>query len=440
MEKFERILKIKRLIWAYFWLLIFEGALRKWIAPGLSAPLLVVRDPILLWMYFEAWKGSIFPKNNFVRCTIYLAVISFLMGLMAAHGNIFVTLYGIHTNFLHLPLIFLIPKVFNIDDVKKVAKWTLTISIPMAILIVMQLLLPSGHILNTAAGGVGRQIEVISRVIRPAATFSYSQGVTGFFSLVFAFLIYALLIKNTYRHKKLLTTLASIAFVSALACSGSRATFASVFLVTLSLGVIIFKKPKVIGPVLKLVTFGVILIIILSGFAFFQYGREVIETRFTLAGDVRESMVKRYITSLTEAFDDMVFFGHGVGLGTNAGTALINGNGKRKFLLAENEWKRVMLESGFIVGFLYILLRVLIVNYLARQSLESLDKENFLPVLIFGACAINIFSGQFGPPTTLGFAVFGGGLCLAACRTRTKNDSEKQIEGKIENDRVQWIN
>ena len=33
-----------RLVWAYFWLLLFEGALRKWLVPGLSSALLIVRD------------------------------------------------------------------------------------------------------------------------------------------------------------------------------------------------------------------------------------------------------------------------------------------------------------------------------------------------------------------------------------------------------------
>ena len=35
---------LKRLIWVYFILLVFEGALRKWFLPGLSTPLLIVRD------------------------------------------------------------------------------------------------------------------------------------------------------------------------------------------------------------------------------------------------------------------------------------------------------------------------------------------------------------------------------------------------------------
>jgi hypothetical protein len=40
--------KIQLLFWVYFWLIIFEGAIRKWLLPGLSTPLLVIRDPIAM--------------------------------------------------------------------------------------------------------------------------------------------------------------------------------------------------------------------------------------------------------------------------------------------------------------------------------------------------------------------------------------------------------
>src|SRR5258708_2827447 len=39
---------IRRLIWLYFWLLIFEGALRKWVVPSLSSVLLLARDPVVI--------------------------------------------------------------------------------------------------------------------------------------------------------------------------------------------------------------------------------------------------------------------------------------------------------------------------------------------------------------------------------------------------------
>ena len=47
--------RIKTLIWIYFWLLIFEGALRKWFLPSLSSPLLLVRDPVALFAIFLGW-------------------------------------------------------------------------------------------------------------------------------------------------------------------------------------------------------------------------------------------------------------------------------------------------------------------------------------------------------------------------------------------------
>jgi deoxyadenosine/deoxycytidine kinase len=38
----------------YFGLLLVEGALRKWLLPQLSDPLLVIRDPVVLLIYLQA--------------------------------------------------------------------------------------------------------------------------------------------------------------------------------------------------------------------------------------------------------------------------------------------------------------------------------------------------------------------------------------------------
>ena len=57
------MIALRRLIWLYFWLLMFEGALRKWVPP-LSAPLLVVRDPLVLLIYFHAVRCRRFPVDG----------------------------------------------------------------------------------------------------------------------------------------------------------------------------------------------------------------------------------------------------------------------------------------------------------------------------------------------------------------------------------------
>ncbi len=68
---------IQILVWLYFWLLIFEGALRKWIVPQLSTPLLIIRDPVLIGVYFLALRQGLFNKNIFIKIIIFIAFITF---------------------------------------------------------------------------------------------------------------------------------------------------------------------------------------------------------------------------------------------------------------------------------------------------------------------------------------------------------------------------
>src|SRR5437867_11123 len=94
---------LRRLIWLYFWLLIFEGALRKWIVPQLANPLLVVRDPVVIAACVYAIHKRIFPSNIFLVISLVLGLLSTLASLTVVDLPIFVTLYGVRTNFLHLP-------------------------------------------------------------------------------------------------------------------------------------------------------------------------------------------------------------------------------------------------------------------------------------------------------------------------------------------------
>ena len=49
---------IKKLIWAYFLLLLFGGSLKEMVLPGLSQGLLIVRDPIVIWIYYFAMSRT----------------------------------------------------------------------------------------------------------------------------------------------------------------------------------------------------------------------------------------------------------------------------------------------------------------------------------------------------------------------------------------------
>src|SRR6185369_6219754 len=116
----QHLIALKRLIWIYFWLLIFEGALRKWIVPSLSTPLLIVRDPVVMLIYLQAIRCKRFPLNGPMLGYFFL-LIGFVLLVpvqitAGVGGGVLVSLYGLRTNFLHLPLIFVIPQVFNYED------------------------------------------------------------------------------------------------------------------------------------------------------------------------------------------------------------------------------------------------------------------------------------------------------------------------------------
>src|SRR5437762_470611 len=69
------------LIYLYLFLLIIEGALRKWMVPQFSSPLLLVRDPVVLAIYFLAWRAHIFPRNRFILWLAIIGILSWIVSI-----------------------------------------------------------------------------------------------------------------------------------------------------------------------------------------------------------------------------------------------------------------------------------------------------------------------------------------------------------------------
>jgi hypothetical protein len=168
---------IRRLIWLYFFLLVYEGALRKWIVPSLANPLLIVRDPVVILIYALSVSKGVFPEEAFVGWTIGLGALTFLMSLVTGTGNLFVSLYGWRTDFLHLPLIFLMAKILTPADVRKLCLAILITAVPMALLVMAQFKAgPTAWVNVGVGGGEGGQLDVGFGKIRPPGTFPLPTG------------------------------------------------------------------------------------------------------------------------------------------------------------------------------------------------------------------------------------------------------------------------
>src|SRR3954469_20752026 len=135
---------IRYLIWLYFWLLLVEGALRKWLLPDLSTPLLVIRDPVALAIYALSLRARVFPKNAWVVSLMVMALLTTgatffqLWDYVPPKLITAVVVYGIHSNFFHLPLIFVMARILTFEDVKKFGWWTLVLLVPMTVLMIAQ--------------------------------------------------------------------------------------------------------------------------------------------------------------------------------------------------------------------------------------------------------------------------------------------------------------
>ena len=428
-EVHERTIKhIKWLIWLYFWLLIFEGTFRKWILPQYSDVLLVVRDPVVLIIYLLALKARVFPRNGYIIWLGGMAFLSLLVSLVVLEPYlslkplILVTGFGFRCNFLHLPLIFIMGKILDLDDIKKLGWWILVGLIPMCVLLAVQFnAAPDAFINRTAGLGETQQITAGGGKIRPPGTFSFVSGVIFYAALSTSYLLYAALSRGLYRNWLLFS--AGFALVVTIAVSGSRSTLLAVVVVISSLGAIILIRPRAINQFGRNLLIVVVVLVIVTRLPIFKEGVQILSDRFTASAEAEETtiasgLLARTFSGFTEGFLLMSrapIGGYGLGIGTNGGAKFLTG--RAVFLLTEGEWGRVILESGPILGLAFLLWRTWLTIKLGFFSFKQLTMGNILPIMLYAAGFMSLLSGQFGQPTNLGFAVFICGLCLAAGNT-----------------------
>ena len=151
-----RLKNLRRVLCLYFFLIILEGALRKWALPGLANPLLLVREPVALLALYWAWPLlSKRQWQQWLRPLFAISPLAFVFALGVGHGDLITAFYGLRVLVLQLPLIFVFASAFDRSDVIRFAWVMLWLSIPMTVLLVLQSNSPDTHILNVGPGGTG---------------------------------------------------------------------------------------------------------------------------------------------------------------------------------------------------------------------------------------------------------------------------------------------
>jgi hypothetical protein len=432
---------IKWGIWAYLILLIFEGSLRKWVFPGASDMLLVIRDPIVLGIYMLAIMNGTFPRSGFIKFAGFLAVASFAFAFLGGQTNIWVTLFGVRTNYLHVPLIWIMAETLDRRDVRQIGYAILAIAIPMTLLMVMQNRgSPDAWVNRGAGGSEGSQITGAMGRIRPPGFFSFITGPMVFLPLATSFVL-AFIIEK----KKLIITVfvmvAAVFVALALPISISRGVMIMCGLVAAVFICSIIIKGAFNATFVRAL-FGVALVLVaLSFLPITKEAWMVFMDRWDTAsaevqGDAWGSLTDRVADGFTAPFNlmlDVPFFGHGIGVGSNVGAKLLSG--RVGFLLSENEWERAMMELGPLLGLGFIGMRTALTLHLLILSWHALRKKgDFLPMLITSASVPSLLLLQWSVPTQLGFAIFEAGLVLALIESPIDDDDEEEDEDRDDED------
>jgi len=418
--------RLCNLVIIIYYLLILEGALRKWIAPSYQRPLFFIRDPFVIWVYVIALSKVFWPRLTFLFwCGLALSMLA--LGSIVVHAGsvpLVIMAYGWRNYFAYVPLAFIIGEQFTSREWSRMVKFTFLIAAPMALLCVIQSVSSVTSPINAGFGNTPDDmfltLGVAGHIIRASGTFSSTAGLNEYVGSLFALSLWVLMARGTRRRIDGKLAFATLAAVTILITCGSRGAFVLVLVLLVGATALLIMKHKV-RRALSLWTAGIVLVglTVLGGLMFARQSSALLER----SRDVAQEDSWYSFGLLNRALSDFTHFatfmsqvdvlGNGLGLGGNAANMeKLQGNLPE----AEDDWSRNIVDLGPVLGLLYIIFRIAFVAWLVWGAARtSRLYDDPLPVLLISFIGITMLYGQItGQGTINCYAWLFAGFCMAA--------------------------
>ena len=424
---FARLTLLKKLFWLYFLLLIFEGALRKWVAPQLSAPLLVIRDPVSILIIWEAYRTRKWPTRWSLLITVLAMVFLGLFSLQTALGDspFLVGLYGLRSYLLPFPVIFIMGENLDDEDLLNLGRCTLWLLLPICLLAVGQYLAPADSFLNRGAYTGAKQIGYIGEGVRASGTFSLAIGLVQFATLAGIFIFYGMVRENLA--KKWLIWASTFALIVTVPTTGQRTLVVQLAAVLVCIAISAMMGISQFTKVIRVVIPVVILFGLASFLPVFKDAMQSMGDRFTMGaaaegGTEQSSFYDRTITPATSAIEAAIDTPNklGVGLGRGAMAVEVFMTGYTQFVTGEYEFSRELMEMGPFVGGAFALFKLFLAILIFVQAFACARDRHPLALLLYPLVFGTLFYGVLEQPTEQGFVVISVALCIAAAKQRVK--------------------
>jgi hypothetical protein len=418
-----RLTFLKKLFWLYFLLLIFEGALRKWVAPQLSAPLLVIRDPVSILIIWEAYRTNKWPSRWTVPIVALTVIIMGIFSLQLALGDnpLLVGLYGLRSYLLPFPVIFIMAENLNDEDLRKFCACTMWLLVPTCLLALGQYATPPGSFLNRGAYAGGSQIAYLTGGVRASGTFSFAIGLVEYATFAAAFIFYGMVREDLA--KKWLIWASAFALIIIIPTTGQRQLLVQLGLVICSVVISAFMGVSQFAKVLRIILPILIVFLVASQLPIFKEAMQSMTQRVSGAdaaegGSAKTAFTRRAIEPLIGAIEyassSQNLMGIGIGRGALAVQAFLTGSPDA--VTGEEEFSHELMEMGPIAGGAFLLFKALLAVVLLGQAVARAREHDPLALLLYPLTFSGLFFALLSQPTLQGFLVISMAFCIAAAK------------------------
>lgn len=417
--------KIITLVFVVYFLLIFEGAFRKWVFPQFHQIIFFIRDPFVLLIYLYALlngKRLVYPSIfifGLIMSMIFLVAGFFYIIYFDVYVS--VILYGWRNYFFYIPLALIIGTYFKTADRFRLLRMTVYMSLPIAVIVCIQFYSPVEAFINKSISEDAFIFQVVDGIVRTTGTFTFTAAQAYFCgSLIAIFFANVLMDRN---HKFLSRNEALFVMLTSLVClllSGSRTAFglSGLVYVYCLLGSFTLKHNS--AGVKKIVLLSVVVVVSLSLYPLvFPTSFDAMISRQTDAVSQEGSTIDRALRTFTD-FSEYVIsvptWGYGIGVGTNGGAVVATG--VMQFTLAEDEWSRIVLEVGPLLALIYIGFRIYLFFLLLMVSLQRVRVfADFTALAAFGFIGLLVLNGPLTMQGSMnGYGWIFTGLILSAAK------------------------
>lgn len=384
-----------RLVFVLFALSLAEGVLRKWVAPGLSAELYFLRDPLVLMLYVHALAHGLFARDALAAWWFGAAVVTSLFGGIAyvAEGlSPLAYALGVRNYWLYMPLMFVVAATFRAADVVRLLRLNVVVAIPCAALVVIQSRAGPAAWINKGIAADKPVATVAGDIVRPYGLFTYTGQNVAFVTALVAVTLALMFFPKLRRSDRLLLVAAAPAVASLAVLTGSRGIYVvlAAMVALTAAGIAASGRLRASLPRIAAIaaTAGLALLLFVGPYGdMFAAMQHRAKTAARIEGPPL-GRIAATMTSFVAPLGDAALVGFGIGRGTPA-VGTIVGTVSYEFG-GESEPGRVVYELGPVLGLAFLALRLHLGCHLLGAAIRLARRGLLaaLPLAAFAGLAI----------------------------------------------------